>query len=97
MVLRYVTPRYTPRTSMVCSISVSFQSCTIHGIVRDISAGGIFVYLNSKLPLHTKVDFSLRLQDGNVTGSGEVIRIEESTPGAAIGVVIKISRYNPKE
>ena len=97
MVLRYVTPRYTPRTPMVCPISVSFQSCTIHGIVRDISAGGVFVYLNCRPPLHTEVDFSLRLDDGNVTGSGEVIRIEESRPGAAIGVVIKISRYNTKE
>ena len=97
MVLRYVTPRYTPRTPMVCPISVSFQSCTIHGIVRDISAGGIFVYLNSRPPLHTNVDFSLRLQDENVTGSGKVIRIEESTPGAAIGVAIKIYSFNPKE
>lgn len=96
MVLRYVTPRYTPRTSMVCPISVTFHSCTAHGIVRDISAGGIFVYLRAKPPMHTKVDFSLQLQDGNVTGSGEIIRIEESTPGAAIGVVIKISSYDPK-
>ena len=97
MALQYVTPRLTPRTFMVCAISVSFQSCTVHGIVRDISAGGVFVYLYSRPPLHTEVDFSLRLQDENVTCSGKVIRIEESTPGAAIGVAIRINRFNPKE
>jgi len=94
MVLQHSNERSSARTFVVCPISVTFESRVTHGIVRDISAGGIFVYLNSRPALHTKIDFSLRLKDENISGTGEVIRIEESAPGAAIGVAIRISSYH---
>ena len=75
----------------MCPISVSFESSVHHGIVRDISATGIFFYVNSKLPLHTNIDFTVQLKDKNITGSGQVVRLEEGVPGAAIGVALKIS------
>jgi len=94
MVPQYANQRSEPRSLVVCPISVSFESRVIHGIVRDISAGGIFLYLNSTLPLHSMVRFRLRLKDENLSGAGEVIRIEERVPGAAIGVAIRISSYD---
>src|SRR5579864_4854271 len=94
MVLRHRNQRSSPRTFVVCPISVSFESSVVHGIVRDISTGGIFLYLNSKPPLHSEISFSVRLKDQNLSGTGEVVRIEEPAPGAAIGVAIKISSYD---
>ncbi|HEY6251481.1 MAG TPA: PilZ domain-containing protein [Candidatus Angelobacter sp.] len=96
MVPRHRNQRSSPRTFVVCPISVSFESSVVHGIVRDISAGGIFLYLNFKLPLHSEISFSLRLREQNVSGTGEVVRIEEPAPGAAIGVAIKISSYDDR-
>lgn len=93
MVLRHPNKRSSPRTMIVCPISVTFQSGVAHGIVRDISTGGIFFYLNSKPQLHSEVSFSVRIKGENISGTGEVIRIEESAPGAAIGIAIKISSY----
>ena len=94
MVPQYANQRSEPRSLVVCPVSVTFGSRVIHGIVRDISAGGIFLYLNSRPPMHCKVRFSLRLRDENVSGTGEVIRIEERVPGAAIGIAIRISSYD---
>jgi len=83
--------RASARSFVVCPISVSFESSVHHGIVRDISANGIFFYVNSKLPLYTNIDFTVQLKDKNITGSGQVVRLEEGVPGAAIGVALKIS------
>jgi len=93
MVHRHANQRSSPRSFIVCPISVTFESQVVHGIVRDISAGGIFLYLNSSPPLHSEIDFSLKLGNENVTGSGQVVRIEEAAPGAAIGVAVRISSY----
>jgi hypothetical protein len=59
-----------------------------------MSAEGIFFYLNSKPPLHTNINFSVRLEGKRITGIGEVVRVEQAAPGAAIGVAIKISSSN---
>ncbi|HKE31852.1 MAG TPA: PilZ domain-containing protein [Candidatus Angelobacter sp.] len=94
MVHSYKTQRSSPRALAVCPISVTFESCEAHGIVRDISEGGIFFYSSSKPPLHASINFSLRLKDKNISGTGEVVRVEQPAPGSAIGVAIKISSYN---
>jgi len=90
----YSTQRSSPRALAVCPISVTFESCEAHGIVRDISAGGIYFYSSSKPPLHANISFSLRLKGKNITGTGEVVRVEQPAPGSAIGIAIKISSYN---
>ena len=36
------------------------------------------------------ISFSVRLKDKQITGTGEVVRVEEGAPGAAIGVAVKI-------
>lgn len=76
---------------MVCPISISTASGTVHGIVRDISTGGIFFYANFKPVMRARLDFSLQLKGKKISGQGEVIRIEHSAPGAAFGIALKLS------
>ena len=82
--------RSSKRSSIVCPISLTFQSGTAYGVLRDISAGGIFFYSNFRPPLEMNINFSLQLKNKQITGTGEVVRVEESVPGAAIGVAVKI-------
>jgi hypothetical protein len=76
---------------MVCPISISTPSGTAHGIVRDISAGGIFFYSNFKPPLQMQINFSLQIKDRKISGHGQVVRVEQHAPGAAFGIALKIS------
>src|SRR5215471_18489115 len=91
MTTAYTHRRSSPRALVLCPIAVTFQSSTIHGIVRDISEQGIFFYLNSKPALNSSISFTLRMPNKSITGTGEVIRVEQAAPGAAVGVAIRIS------
>lgn len=90
MVFRHMNQRSSPRKLLVCPIYIHFSQGTVHGILRDISADGIFFYSNFKPSLGMNLNFTLRINDRNVTGTGEVVRIEENRPGAAIGVAVKM-------
>lgn len=35
------------------------------------------------------IQFSLQLKDKHINGRGEVVRVEQSAPGAAIGIAVK--------
>lgn len=83
--------RSSPRVLIVCPISIELESGTVHGIVRDISAGGIFFYSNFRPALNTEVDFVMRMKGKNVHGRGKIVRVQEGTPGAAIGVALKLA------
>ena len=85
--------RSSPRELVVCPISIELEAGTVHGIVRDISAKGIFFYSHFKPVLHMTVDFVLQLRGKNVRGRGEIIRIQEGAPGAAIGIAVKVSGW----
>lgn len=37
------------------------------------------------------IQFNLQLKDKNITGKGEVVRVEQSAPGAAIGIAVRFS------
>lgn len=89
MTLRFPTQRSSPRTLAVCPISISFHSETAHGILRDIGAGGLFFYSNFRPTLGATIDFSLQMKGEHITGRGEVVRVEQSAPGAAIGVAVR--------
>lgn len=81
--------RSSPRRLIVCPISISSDSGTAHGILRDISEGGIFFYSSFRPSLGMNIQFSLQLKDKHINGRGEVVRVEQSAPGAAIGIAIK--------
>src|SRR5215469_813490 len=91
MAFSHTTQRSSKRSFIVCPISLSFESGAAHGILRDISQNGMFFYSNFKPPLQSSINFSLRLGKKHINGSGEVVRVEQSTPGAAIGVAVRIS------
>jgi hypothetical protein len=86
--------RSSPRSLLFCPISVTFPEGEAHGILRDISSGGIFFYSSLKPALQTSINFVLHLKDKKLRGKGEVVRVEQSVPGAAIGVAVKISGYD---
>jgi PilZ domain len=88
---QYTNQRSSPRSFVVCPISIAAPAGTTHGIVRDISTGGIFFYSNFKPSLKMNIDFTLIFNDKRISGSGEVIRVEQGLPGAAIGVALKIA------
>lgn len=87
----YANQRSSPRSFVVCPISISTPSGTTHGIVRDISAGGLFFYSKFTPSLEMNIDFTLTLDNKNISGKGQVIRIEQGVPHAAVGVALKIA------
>src|SRR5215470_4253560 len=86
MTFSHTTQRSSPRSFIVCPISLTFETGSAHGILRDISQDGIFFYSNFRPSLESTINFSLTLGEKNISGSGEVVRVEQNTPGAAIGV-----------
>lgn len=90
MTLRYTNQRSSPRSLAVCPIHISTPSGTAHGIVRDISASGIFFFSNFRPSLQMTINFSLQLKDSTMSGRGHVVRVEQSAPGAAFGIALKI-------
>lgn len=86
--------RSSPRSLVLCPISISFQDGTAHGILRDIGAGGIFFYSNFHPPLHASIDFVVQFSDKKITGTGKVVRVEQNAPGAAIGIALQFSMHD---
>lgn len=83
--------RSSPRAFIVCPITVEFESGTVHGIVRDFSDTGLFFYSNFRPELQMKVDFVFHVDNRSISGHGKVVRVHEGSPGAAIGVAVKLS------
>ena len=64
------------------------------GLVRDLSATGLFVYSDFTPALGTELKFTIRLsRDKNKTAvflcTGKVVRVEDSRNGAAVGLGVK--------
>lgn len=87
----YTNQRSSPRLFVVCPISITTPSGTTHGIVRDISAGGIFFYSKFRPSLEMNIEFTLTFNDKNISGQGQVVRIEQGVPHAAVGVALKVA------
>ena len=90
----YTNQRSHPRSLVICPISISTPTGPTYGIVRDISASGIFFYSNFKPSLEMNLDFNLTLKEKQIAGSGQVVRIEQGAEGAAIGIALKIVDSN---
>ena len=93
MAFSHSTRRSSPRAFIVCPIALTCEAGTAHGILRDISENGMFVYSNFRPQLESTTNFSLRLGEKEIRGSGEVIRVEQRSPGAAVGIAVRISSY----
>jgi len=90
----YTNQRSNPRSLIICPISINTPSGPSYGVVRDISASGIFFYSNFKPSLEMNLDFNLTLKEKQIAGSGQVVRIEQGAEGAAIGIALKILESN---
>lgn len=90
----YTNQRSSPRSLVICPISITTPSGPSYGIVRDISSSGIFFYSNFKPSLEMNLDFNLTLKEKQIAGSGQVVRIEQGAEGAAIGIALKILDSN---
>jgi hypothetical protein len=88
--------RSSPRELIVCPIAIEVAEGTVHGIVRDISAEGIFFYSHFKPVLHMNVAFVVQVKGKNIRGTGKIIRIQEAAPGAAIGIAVKVSGWDDR-
>jgi PilZ domain len=83
--------RSSRRVFIVCPIAVKFKAGTAHGIVRDISSEGVFFYSKFRPTLDMDIDFVIQIEGQNMRGTGKVVRVQESVPGAAIGVAVRFS------
>ena len=84
--------RCSPRALVIFPISIigNEGTQTHSGIVRDISKDGIFFYSSYKPQPQEIITFILHMSSSKVSCTGQVIRIEEKAPGAAVGVAVKI-------
>ncbi len=65
------------------------------GLVRDLSATGLFVYSDFTPKLGTELKLTIRLsRDKNKTAvflcSGRVVRVEGSNKGVAVGIALQL-------
>ncbi len=75
--------RRTPRVPLPCNVKVETVRGTFNGRGRDLSDGGIGVYLHKLPPVGSQVTVSFQLprQDASVEATGEVRYHSRGAPG----------------
>jgi hypothetical protein len=96
MLKRYTEQRSSPRAFIIFPISINSPAAgkTHQGIVRDVSADGIFFYSTFRPRLQSDINFVLHVKGKKIAGTGKVVRVEQAAPGAAIGVAVKSPRLS---
>lgn len=92
MIAPNVNQRCSPRALVIFPISILGNKGmeTHSGIVRDISKNGLFFYSNYRPKPQETITFVLHMSGSKISCTGQVVRIEEKAPGAAVGVAVKI-------
>jgi len=88
--------RTTPRIFAMLPIFISAPAGADPrpGITRDLSKNGIFFYSNVTPKLHSNISLVLQVNGARIPCSGEVVRVEDTAPGAAVGVAVMIQDGN---
>lgn len=88
--------RTSPRIFAMLPISISAHAGAEPrpGITRDLSTDGIFFYSNATPSLHSNISLVLQVNGAKIPCSGEVVRVEDRGPGAAVGVAVMIQDDN---
>jgi hypothetical protein len=86
------TPRIFAMLPIVISAHAGAESRP--GITRDLSKDGIFFYSNVTPKLHSNISLVLKVNGARIPCSGEVVRVENRIPGAAVGVAVMIQDDN---
>jgi hypothetical protein len=92
MLAPHINQRCSPRTQVIFPISITRNDGTeTHaGIVRDISKDGVFFYSSYKPQPQETISFVLHMNGSKISCTGQVLRVEQKAPGAAVGVAVKI-------
>jgi hypothetical protein len=92
MLAPQVNTRLNPRSLVIFPISIIGVGGTeTHsGIVRDISKDGLFFYSSYEPQPQEIITFVLHMSGNKISCTGQVIRVEQKAPGAAVGVAVKI-------
>jgi PilZ domain len=62
----------------------------VASVTRNISAHGLLLQCETIIPLHSKLEVTVHLPNGlPLKGAGEVLRVEQPSPGAALLVALK--------
>lgn len=90
------------RFSLAYPVRVKFAglggTCECQTLSRNISLGGMLLETQTLIPRRTEVSFILTLQGGHivrpvdVSGNGEVVRVEKIVGGTGYAVALRCSR-----
>ena len=88
--------RTTPRIFAMLPIFISAHAGADPrpGITRDLSKNGIFFYSSVTPKLHSNISLVLQANGARIPCSGEVVRVQDTAPGAAVGVAVMIQDGN---
>src|SRR5689334_5685315 len=91
--------RRAPRYLITAPAEIEDDSGKQVGLLRDLSATGLFVYSNFKPSCGDELQLLIGLWNHGteniaITCRGKVVRIEQPASGAAIGIAISISGYH---
>jgi len=92
---QYAQTRSSPRAFVILPATISFGSDGEHhaGLIRDISQGGIFFYCDVKPELQSEVNIVVHIGEAAaIAYKGKVVRVEEPSAGAAVGVAVQLLR-----
>ena len=96
--------RTTRRFSLRLPVSVKFANGGVPEVsaeTRDVSARGVFFYMDSKVTEGSPIEFTLTLppeitltESIRVRCKGRVVRVDQGAPGSQVGIGAVIDQYD---
>ena len=91
--------REKSRTLLILPVAVRLGYCEHVGIVRDVSASGMFLYSNFTPPIGAEIELKVTLpapaKPQCLTYRGIVVRLTTGVMGAAVGVGLSLIGTRP--
>ena len=95
--------RNTRRFSLKLPLTVKFSNGTGEAAAetKDVSARGVFFYLDSKVAEGSPIEFTLTLppeitltESIRVRCTGKVVRVDQDSPNSQVGIAAAIDQYD---
>ena len=95
--------RNTRRFSLKLPLTVKFTNGVGEAAAetKDVSARGVFFYLDSKVAEGSAIEFTLTLppeitltESIRVRCTGKVVRVDQDTPNSQVGIAAAIDQYD---
>ncbi len=91
--------REKSRTLLILPVSIGLGYGEHQGIIRDISASGMFLFSDFRPPIGAEIELTLTLppntEPQRVTYCGRVMRVTTGVTGAAVGIGLSLSGTRP--